>query len=199
MKHLIFDFDGVIVDSFEFHRTSIEKYSGIVISEGEYQDMHDGNFFNHGKSELKTIDWGGYDNFIMNGYSNLSISDTIKQQLALLSDQYKLHIVSSAHDSLIESVLAKNSLIDYFDEIYGSSVHKSKIVKFEIIFNKHELNPCDCIFVTDTLGDLLEAKKYPMKTVAVDFGFHDRERLEKGNPDVIISDFGELLDVINVI
>jgi len=31
----------------------------------------------------------------------------------------------------------------------------------------------------------------------VDFGFHDRERLERGNPFKIVSGFGEMLTVID--
>lgn len=30
------------------------------------------------------------------------------------------------------------------------------------------------------------------KVVAVDFGYHERERLEKGNPFAIVSDFREI-------
>ena len=46
------------------------------------------------------------------------------------------------------------------------------------------------------LGDLLEAHKAGIKSIAVDFGFHERERLEKGNPAKIISDFSELPEAI---
>ena len=35
-----------------------------------------------------------------------------------------------------------------------------------------------------------------VKTIAVDFGFHERERLEKGNPFKIVSSFDEMLKVI---
>lgn len=65
-----------------------------------------------------------------------------------------------------------------------------------MLFNKHDFNNEDCIFITDTLGDILEANKVGVKSIAVDFGFHERERLEKGNPFKIISNFKDIRKII---
>jgi len=35
-----------------------------------------------------------------------------------------------------------------------------------------------------------------IKTIAVDFGYHEKERLQKGNPMKIISNFNELISVV---
>ena len=51
-----------------------------------------------------------------------------------------------------------------------------------MVFQKERL-----FFITDTLGDIVEAKKVGIKTIAVDYGYHDRGVLSKGNPDGIIS------------
>ena len=50
--------------------------------------------------------------------------------------------------------------------------------------------------MTDTLGDILTANKIGINTIAVDFGFHKKERLKKGNPLKIISKFEDLLGLI---
>ena len=47
-------------------------------------------------------------------------------------------------------------------------------------------------FVTDTLGDIKEANKLNIKTIAETFGFHNRQRLEKGKPYAIVDSWDEL-------
>jgi len=75
-------------------------------------------------------------------------------------------------------------------------MNKSKVEKFKYLFKKYKLKPEDCIFITDTLGDILEGNKVGVRTIAVDFGFHKRDRLEKGKPFKIVSSFDEILKVI---
>jgi phosphoglycolate phosphatase len=76
--------------------------------------------------------------------------------------------------------------------VLGVETHKSKEVKFGIIFEETGLLKDECVFVTDTLGDILEANKVGVRTIAVTFGYHDEKRLAKGNPSVLVSDFKEI-------
>lgn len=48
-------------------------------------------------------------------------------------------------------------------------------------------------------GNIFEANKIGIKTIAVDFGVHEKERLKKGNPYKIVSNFDELFDEIKKI
>ena len=64
----------------------------------------------------------------------------------------------------------------------GSDVHKIKLEKIRMIFEKHGINSDDCVFVTDTLGDLREAKNAGLNCLAVTYGFHSKGTLKKGNP-----------------
>ena len=67
----------------------------------------------------------------------------------------------------------------------------------KIIFSKYGIGAKDCLFITDTLGDLKEAAEVNIKTVAVTWGFHSLKTLEKGNPWVIVNTSQELLATIN--
>ena len=84
-----------------------------------------------------------------------------------------------------------------FKDILGVESHASKEEKFKMLFKKYKLNNKNCLFVTDTLGDILEAGKLGIPTIAVDFGFHERERLEKGKPLMILSKFEDILPAID--
>jgi phosphoglycolate phosphatase-like HAD superfamily hydrolase len=94
----------------------------------------------------------------------------------------------------LREYFVRNGLAEIFTEIMGLESHRSKIDKFKMLLSKHGLQDTECVFVTDTLGDILEANKVGLRTIAVDFGFHDRERLAQGRPWKIISDFRELFD-----
>lgn len=60
--------------------------------------------------------------------------------------------------------------------------------------------PKDAVFITDTLGDIREARECDIDSIAVTWGFHERKTLEKGNPIVIVSDPRELfVEIDNVL
>ncbi|MBI2112526.1 HAD family hydrolase [Candidatus Woesearchaeota archaeon] len=83
-----------------------------------------------------------------------------------------------------------------FHEVLGAEIDPSKAERFYLLFKKYDIKPEECLFVTDTLGDILEANQVMVKTIAVDFGFHERKRLKKGNPAMIVSTFSELVKAI---
>ncbi len=196
-KAIIFDFDGVIHNTFDFHRAKVKEFTGVALSESEYRDIHNGNFFAHKIDRLKDVDWPAYGGFIYHDISNLKIEGEMEKALLRLSKKFDLFIVSSGGTKNISDYLKNNNVAEIFKEVLGSEPHKSKIDKFKFIFSKYKLDPNDCIFITDTLGDILEANVVNIKTLAVDFGYHGREMLRKGNPFKIVSSLSELLKIID--
>ncbi len=192
-KIIIFDFDWVIIDSFEFHRKKIEKFANIKLDIQTYKDMHNWNFFCSIPEEIKHINWSKYVKYIYKDIILLKIDNKIKDTLIKLNNKYKLHIISSTRSKNIKDFLIKNKIDYIFCEILGWDIHNSKIEKFKMIFEKYNINSEKCVFVTDTLWDILEANKVWVKTFAVDFGYHDRKTLQKANPYKIVSSFDELL------
>ncbi|MBT3817044.1 MAG: HAD family hydrolase [Candidatus Magasanikbacteria bacterium] len=196
MKTLIFDFDGVIHDTFEFHRGNINELFGVDVSMQEYKDMHNGNFFSDFPDMLKDVNWNEYGDYITAKHSLLKIEQGIKDFFIKLYDKHDLHIVSSGSRFRIEEYLENQKMSHVFKEVLGKEDSLSKVVKFSMIFDKYNLTSDECMFITDTLGDIIEGNEANIKTIAVDFGFHDRALLEKGNPYKIISDFNELFDIL---
>ena len=116
--------------------------------------------------------------------------------LQKLSENFELIIISSTLTAPIKEILEKEDLNKYFTEIMGNDVHKSKIEKIKMVFDKYQTNPGECVFITDTLGDIKEANHMNVKSIAVSWGFNHRETLEKGNPMKIVNDPEELLSVL---
>ncbi|MDD3302950.1 MAG: HAD family hydrolase [Candidatus Gracilibacteria bacterium] len=196
MKDIIFDFDGVIVDSFGFHVENIRDFYELDFHENDLKDMQNGNIFDsHSYKVLEEKGWDGYKVHIYNNYTKLPIDESIKDVLLKLKDDYRLHIITSGGANNVCGLLKNNDLYEIFDEILCHEFHKSKIYKFNYLFDKYDFSPSESIFITDTLGDILEANEVGIKSIAVDFGYHEKERLDKGNPYKIISSFDELLEI----
>lgn len=196
-KAIIFDFDGVIHDTFNFHKNNIKQIFGIDLSDQEFKDIHNGNFYQNTNHALKNIDWPKYVRTIENAQGNLEIEQTIKDIMAQLNKEYELFVITSGSTKNISNCLQNNDLRHMFNEVLGLEIYKSKVDKFNFIFNKYGLKSKECIFITDTLGDIIEANEVNVKTIGVTWGFHEKERLEKGNPYKIISNHNELIKTIS--
>ncbi len=194
IKSVILDFDGVIHDTLKI-AYSVAKIFYPDLTLKQYKNMFNGNIYSHKKvikkfrAEFLTLQ---HEKYLL-----LKIEREIKKELLKLKKKYNLYIISSNSESTLNLYFENNNIIHLFDEVLGYETHTSKEHKFNMILKKHKLKKNECIFVTDTLGDILEANKIGIKTIAVDYGFHDRKRLEKGKPLKIISDFKGIEKVIN--
>lgn len=196
MKAIIFDFDGVIHDTFDFHKNKIHEFTGIYLSDQEFRDIHNGNFFHSVPKKIQHIDWEAYRDYIFYEQSNLKIKKEVEDTLLDLSKNYELHIISSGGTNNIIQYLWNNNLISIFKEILGLESHKSKVEKFSFIFEKHNLSPDECVFITDTLGDILEANKIGIKSIGCAFGFHGKTKIAEGDPYTTVWNFYEIQKVI---
>ncbi|MDO8592641.1 MAG: HAD family hydrolase [bacterium] len=192
-KAVIFDFDGVIHDTLQLaYKINLKIYKNISLE--EYKDFFNGNVYEH-----KKVTVAATEKFFAaqnREFKKLVIKEHIKEGLEKLKKDYKLFIVSSNMGKTLDNYFKNNKLTHIFTEILGRDFHESKVEKFRHLMKKYCLAKKDCLFVTDTLGDILEANKIKLKTIAVDYGFHGRERLRRGKPLKIISDFKELLPAV---
>lgn len=195
IRAIIFDFDGVIVNNYEQHYNLSEKKI-INITREEHRKLFEGNIHVE-REKLKHRDTG-FD--LMKVFSDSKKTDVIdnkiKEILESLSNNYLLGVITSGYEYGINNFLKNNDLSKTFSFVYGYETDKIKIHKFEKALKEFNLTKDECIFVTDTLGDILEANEVGIRTIAVDFGFHERERLQKGNPTWIVSSFRELYNII---
>ena len=193
IKAVLFDFDGVIHDTFE-HSFGINKSMYPTLTKEEYLKWFDGNIY-----EGYTISKEAHEIFYKlneKKFEGLKINPKIKEELEKVSKEYKIFVITSNTEKIICKYFEENKIKHIFCEILGTETHKSKVEKFKIILKKYQLKEEEVIFVTDTLGDLLEANKVGIKSLAVDFGFHEKERLARGNPLKIISSFQEIAEFL---
>jgi phosphoglycolate phosphatase len=185
-KIIIFDFDGVIVNScqlsFELNR---ESFSDITYT--DIQEWAEGNVYTRKLRE-------DYDDSFVELYFE-RYSQQIKTLIPVegiesvlekfISDGYKLVIVSSSDEESIDGFLEKYNLTKYFDGVMGRKTSSSKVKKFKLIFKKYKIKSNETVMITDSIGDVKEAMEVKIKTIGVSWGIHEAKRLKETGADFI--------------
>lgn len=191
----LFDFDGVIVDSISVyeHRvvTCLEKMGRpIVKNRSEFLDLFEDNFYealtNKGinleefMSVLREISREEEEDNIVPFYPLLNVIGDIHNNNNFLA------VISSNSSRIIHKIISKYNLNGLFSDVLGSDFGLSKKDKIFHTINCFGVLPEKTFYIGDTTGDIREARAAGVKTVAVTWGWHSKERLALLNPDYLI-------------
>lgn len=203
---LIFDYDGVIVDSLSlFMKYFIEAceehgYKSLA-NEKNFLQLFYGNMFEQmmqkgmNKSTILAIVYHLKKGLITN-QDKIHIFPEIKPVLEQLSNEYKLLISTSNETAVVSEFLKENGLDCLFDDIYGSDIEPSKVKKIHLIQNN--IDSTNYVYIGDTVGDIIEAKQANIHTIAVTWGWHTKKELLKVQPDYIVDHPTDLISILNV-
>lgn len=195
MKSLfLFDFDGVLADSLDLYADAVARCferigTPIVKGKEDYLTLFDGNFYESmaargvdlvafaqaAKEILPAIDYDA-----MKPFSGLI------PILAALQKDHILAVVSSNGSRTIRKMLVRFGFDPYFREIFGFDFLFSKKEKIDHALEKYGIPREKAFYIGDTAGDILEARAAGIRSVAVTWGWHDRERLLAVHPDFLI-------------
>jgi HAD superfamily hydrolase (TIGR01509 family) len=194
LKNIIFDFDGVIADVWNMSYKLFAKMDyDKKITTQKFKDYHNGNVF-----EKPNLNFDP-DFYFAKYYQKISkkyVVRAVKYIKKLEKNDFTLFIISSNTEKGIKKALREAEILNSFDAILGVETEKSKIKKFKMIEEKFGVNKENAIFITDTLGDILESNKIEYKVIAETFGYHNRETLKKGNPYKIVDSWEEIVNEI---
>jgi len=200
-KFVLFDFDGVIADSFWPCAEAIKEICPLMTIQ-EQRDAFNGNVHEgfdvqmkkqHGPPCRHDKEW--FETY-MPHFEKVLPFDGIIDVIEKLSHEYILIVISSTISSPIQGFLEKFHIGRYFSEVLGADVHTHKDEKIKMVFTKYAAEPEDCVFVTDTLGDMNEAQKVGVGSISVSYGFQERSTLEKGKPFRIVDKAQEIPSAI---
>ncbi len=185
-KIVIFDFDGVIADTTALH-FKINKQLDTTLTREVFSQKHQGNIYTSLEKEHQNQSGGAmthvkdffalYEKYL----GTVRLFPQITEELSLLSEQTDaFYIVTSSEERFVHYLVEKYHIEHLFSGIYGRETAHSKEEKMQRI--THQYPQAQCVFVTDTLGDLLEARAIEMDALAVLWGMHDRDTLLRGAP-----------------
>lgn len=200
----LFDFDGVIVDSLDFYERRVtlclDKIgSQIVRSRADFLELFEDNFY-----EALVKKGVNLDQFLRTlneiptdgDGASLAPFAPVLPVLQKLHDKAPLIVISSNDSRVIDASLEKLGITDYFRDVLGSDFGLSKQKKIHHAMNLFQMEPERTYYIGDTAGDIKEARLAGTKTVAVTWGWHTREMLEKVNPDYLLDSPELLLNLI---
>ncbi|MCX6755010.1 MAG: HAD hydrolase-like protein [Candidatus Nomurabacteria bacterium] len=199
-KIIIWDFDGVIVDSREM-ALELTQYQFENVTEDLHRDLFNGNIFVEiAKLQKKERTTEEFDTFVQTNYwprkMNLIPVPGIREVLEALSNDFIMVINSSSAGKNILDYLEKNGFSHYFQKIYGKEI-ASKEEKFHLILKEFKVFPNDCLLITDTVGDVLEAKSLNISSVVVLWGYQLRRHFDFLEKEVIFAEQPvELVEII---
>lgn len=173
LKAIIFDFDGVIIESFDIKTQAFRelfKYSDKVEEIVEYHKQNGGvsryKKFKYIYSEIlkQPLDDKTF-NDLGERFSNLVVEEIKKcpyvpgaiEFIRSNSNKLKLFIASGTPEEELKAIVAARDITKYFKGIYGSPAVKSEILRG--ILGRENMDKKDVIFIGDTITDYNEATK----------------------------------------
>ncbi|CAH2211993.1 HAD family hydrolase [Tepidibacter aestuarii] len=205
MNLIMFDFDGVIIDSLEqFTKDFISACNehGLlsVNSQKDMLDLFDNNVYESilslGIDEFRIDEiLSSYKRNSQNNIFNSKLFDGVKDMLQSLSLNNKVFIITSNISSLTNDFLRLNG-VDCVEDVIGADIEKSKIKKIKHVIDLYpNLSP---YYVGDTKGDMIEGKISNAKTIGVTWGWHTLSQLKNGGADFIVNSPDDILDIFKV-
>ncbi len=121
----------------------------------------------------------------------------VRETLEKLND-YKKAVISNKREYLSTRLLDKLDMLKHFDLVVGSdttSERKPSAIPVIYVFTKLGVNPDESIIVGDSNYDIEAGKKAGLKTVAVTYGYRERQYLI--DADYIIDSMKDLLTLLD--
>lgn len=169
IKAIIFDFDGVIVESMDiktnaFARLFSREGDDVVRKVIEYH-LNNGGVSRYDKfryiyreilkrplidKEFFTL-CDRFSELVADRVANAPFVKGARVFLEKYSSQYKCFMVTATPQKEIEDILRKKDIARYFLQVYGAPTSKAEAVKR--ILEKEELKTRDAVYIGDAMSD----------------------------------------------
>lgn len=189
---LVFDFDGVIVDSLPHYESACQyAVKKLKLSVPETKDtfsrLENVNF--EALAKLLGTDERQLASIMTEYILKLSVKPKVFPGIPKIIKQsatrYPLHILSAGATQVAQSILSQNQLEEFFDSITGGEISGSKAQKLEILAKASGQDIENITMIGDSISDIKAAREFGCREIAVTWGWHSRESLEKLEPEFI--------------
>jgi phosphoglycolate phosphatase-like HAD superfamily hydrolase len=205
IKTIIFDWDGVIVDSMPFIAKGLQETAasyGVNVTHEEvlngYFQPRDAYYRSLGidttdQEELNKRHWAA----IHKHQQPAPIFPEVVEVLRFLkNNNYALGVASTAETHYILEQLVTFEIVDIFPEnmVFGGELKKEeKLQKFIEIF---DLKPDELLYVGDLPSDIEAAKKAHVQSAGIERREEALKKLAQLNPDYTFSSMADLKSLI---
>jgi len=203
-KTLIFDFDGTIADSLglgvdiyneqiaslfrceKIDKTNVDELKGTSFQ--KFLQMHNINYlklpmvlFWLKRKMSKRID-------------EIEMIEGIKSSLyELQSMGYRIGVLTSNNKKNVQSFLKNHQMCNLFEFIYSEKNPFGKDKALKKIIREENLD--EAIYIGDEARDIIACQKAGVDIISVDWGYNSSNHLKEHNPNYLIKDPTELVEV----
>ncbi|AFY50161.1 haloacid dehalogenase superfamily enzyme, subfamily IA [Nostoc sp. PCC 7524] len=205
-KVIIFDFDGTIADTVD---ALVSIANRLAADFGYVQITPEQLTLLRNLSSREIIKYSGVSLFkipflvkkvkteLKNKIQELKPIPGMKEALEDLQHHgYKLGIITSNSKENVTDFLRINELDNLFEFIYSGVTIFGKTTIINNVLKQKQIKHKCVVYVGDETRDIEASKKANIKVIAVTWGFNSPEVLAKQNPDFLINQPSQLLQVI---
>lgn len=206
--HLIFDFDGTLVDSFD---SIIERYNSLAdeynlkrISRTEsykLKDLSSLELIKHLKIPIYKIPRVLYKlrKQMSSEIPKLKTFLNFHQVLQKISDaNFSLGILTSNSEENVLAWLNTNNMRQFFNFIYIDANYFGKKQLIKKILTKYDINKYQTFYIGDETRDIEAAKQNDIYSIAVTWGFNSEKILLQHQPHYIARKPDDLLTIFGL-
>ncbi|MBT4540021.1 HAD-IA family hydrolase [Candidatus Woesearchaeota archaeon] len=208
-KLVIFDYDGVLIDTFpltcEIYDQYLQEFNlDHNLSHDDYRELFESDWRqNLAKLGIKSEEdiqkcVNIYQKIFSEDINKIKLFPGIKEVLLKLKqDNYKIAIVSNNLNAVMKPQLDRFGITNFFDDIVDAS-HSLKPDPAGIfkLLAQYNLKPGEAVLIGDMTADIEAAKNAKLKkAIAVSWGYHHPSQLK--NADIIINSPEKILEVVD--
>ena len=202
MDGVILDSAGSIVNSLAFALSSVghEQESEIDLRQFVGPPLHEmaSSLLSNQPPEVKELFAKSYrEHNNMYGPDLTLVFEGIQEMLEVLVEDFEVIIATSKLESAAIHVLERKQMLKYFSGVFGTS-ENSKESKGDVMSRAIYNRKRDEIvgMVGDRFHDIDGAKAHDLRSIAVTWGYALPGELHSSNPDYIINNPEELLQLL---
>lgn len=202
MKHVIFDFDGTLVNSLPVVVNIAQRMlPGLDLSSSELAKVRE-------MPAKEIIKYSGIPywkllQLIIKGkkimgqnLDDLKVFPGIPEVIKELHKQdFHLSVVSSNSEENIRKVLKREGIEAYFSGVYGNVGLFSKARVFKVVLKDQKAQRSECVYVGDEVRDIESAHKSGIRVISVTWGYNGKKILSSYKP-TFLADTPEQLQAI---
>lgn len=203
MKVFIFDLDGTVADSFKFAHSIVNRlakeFKFKELMSTEMEEMK-------GKTVQEIIRHLGVPvvklpliikrahQELYKEIDQLEPIQGLRQILLEISKFGKMGIITSNSKKNVTRFLEQNE-IKVFDFIISYNRILGKSHQIKALLKHQKIDAKDALYIGDEIRDIEASKKAGIKIAAVSWGFNTASRLQEYNPDYLVHEPAELVQI----
>lgn len=194
IKTVVFDFDGVMVDSNRlkeeaFHRlfegnakvppdliadvlarnvgTRFDILRDIFVRSGAHEEKI---------SELVDEGAGRLDALVQDGIAKQGLAMGTEETLAGMAQKFCLYINSATPEEALQASVAALGIGHHFKGVHGMPPARNKEENLQAILGREGIDPAEAVVIGDGIGDMRSARAVGTHFIAIASGFYDWDK-----------------------